>query len=338
VTGLAGPAARVGTDLPALLAHIADAFALGDVTNWSVLSTGYEDCNVDLTTAAARVVVKVFAPGRAAGIAARTAGLMTAAHAVGVHHPRLHRDTHGALVHSYRGHQTLVMDFVPGHTLYDLARAVVVVVVPFGQGAEQLHRRGRAGERAQRDPFDRRQRVRCGGRVQLGDLLHPHRQRLRAAVREVGGHHGQLLHPGKPVGHGEVQHRHRAALGDQHVPLGQIGVDQRHRQHRPVDPGGFLDGLADETALLGVEDVVDLPGQRRQVGDGPRVEHELQVRLNGVDGHGLLHDPGQLAEVRPARPGDGVHDRARAGRAARLRAQLIRACSHANAAVPFSRW
>lgn len=123
MTGLAGPAARVGTDLPALLAHVADAFALGDVVSWSVLTTGYEDCNVDLTTSAARVVVKVFAPDRGTGIAARTAGLITAAQADGVRHPRLHRDCHGALVHSYQRHQVLVMDFVPGHTLYDLRRA-----------------------------------------------------------------------------------------------------------------------------------------------------------------------------------------------------------------------
>src|SRR5213078_858550 len=123
VTGSAGPAARVGTDLPALLDHVACAFALGGIIDWSVLTTGYEDCNIDLTTAAARVVVKVFAPDRGTAIAARTAGLITAAQAVGVRHPRLHRQTHGALVHSYRGHQVLVMDFVPGQTLYDLGRS-----------------------------------------------------------------------------------------------------------------------------------------------------------------------------------------------------------------------
>lgn len=120
---MSGPAARLGTDLPALLAHVADAFALGDVMDWSVLTTGYEDCNIDLTAETARVVVKVFAPDRAPGIAARTAELITAAHTAGVRHPRLHHDTHGALVHSYREHQVLVMDFVLGHSLYDLGRA-----------------------------------------------------------------------------------------------------------------------------------------------------------------------------------------------------------------------
>jgi Ser/Thr protein kinase RdoA (MazF antagonist) len=123
VTGLAGRAARAGTDLAALLMHVADAFALGDVASWSVLPTGYEDCNVDLTTAAARVVVKIFAPRRPAGIAARTAGLITAAQAVGVAHPRLHRDRDGAPAHSYHRHQVLVMDFVPGRTVYDRRRA-----------------------------------------------------------------------------------------------------------------------------------------------------------------------------------------------------------------------
>lgn len=75
MTGLAGPAARVSTDLEALLGHVADAFALGDVGPWSVLTTGYEDCNIDLAAAAARVVVKVFAPDRGSGIAARTAAI-----------------------------------------------------------------------------------------------------------------------------------------------------------------------------------------------------------------------------------------------------------------------
>jgi Ser/Thr protein kinase RdoA (MazF antagonist) len=123
MTELAGPAARIGTDLPTLLADVADAFSLGDIRAWSVLRTGYEDCNVDLTTAGGRLVVKVFSTGRAGGIAARTADLITRAQHAGVHHPRLHRDSRGELVHHHRSHQVLVMDFVPGRTLYDLRRA-----------------------------------------------------------------------------------------------------------------------------------------------------------------------------------------------------------------------
>jgi len=118
----AGPAGRVRTGLPELIAHVAAEYRLGGVVDWSVLPTGYEDCNIDLRTRQARVVVKVFATGRPAGIAGRTAGVIEAIRAAGVRHPRLHADTAGDAVHSYDGHQLLVMDFAPGRTFYDLGR------------------------------------------------------------------------------------------------------------------------------------------------------------------------------------------------------------------------
>jgi Ser/Thr protein kinase RdoA (MazF antagonist) len=118
----AGPASRVSTSLPDLVAHVAADYGLGDVSDWSVLATGYEDCNIDLRTGRTRVVVKVFAVGRPAGIAARTAGIIAAVRKAGVRHPRLHADASGAHVHEYDGHQLLVMDFAPGRTFYDLGR------------------------------------------------------------------------------------------------------------------------------------------------------------------------------------------------------------------------
>lgn len=118
------PRSRIGGDLPQLLTHVAETFALGNVRDWSVLTTGYEDCNVEVRTEQARVVVKVFAADRAVGIAARTAELIVRAQAHGVRHPRLYHDQHGHLVHRHpSGPQVLVMDFVPGHTFYDLDRA-----------------------------------------------------------------------------------------------------------------------------------------------------------------------------------------------------------------------
>jgi Ser/Thr protein kinase RdoA (MazF antagonist) len=117
-----GPASRVSTSLPELVAHVAADYGLGDIGDWSVLATGYEDCNIDLRAQRARVVIKVFAAGRPAGIAARTAGVIAAVRKAGVRHPRLHADAAGSLVHSYDGHQLLVMDFAPGRTFYDLGR------------------------------------------------------------------------------------------------------------------------------------------------------------------------------------------------------------------------
>jgi Ser/Thr protein kinase RdoA (MazF antagonist) len=118
----AGPAGRVRTSLPELVAHVAAEYQLGGVVDWSVLATGYEDCNIDLRTTQARLVVKVFAAGRPAGIAGRTAGVIRAVREAGVRHPRLHADATGDDVHSYDGHQLLVMDFAPGRTFFDLGR------------------------------------------------------------------------------------------------------------------------------------------------------------------------------------------------------------------------
>jgi len=118
----AGPASRISTSLPDLVAHVADEYRLGAVGDWSVLTTGYEDCNIDLRARRARVVIKVFAVGRPAGIAARTAGVIASVRAAGVRHPRLHADAANRDVHRYDGHQLLVMDFAPGQTFYDLGR------------------------------------------------------------------------------------------------------------------------------------------------------------------------------------------------------------------------
>jgi len=118
----AGPAGRVSTSLPDLVEHVAGAYRLGPADEWSVLATGYEDCNIDLRAHRARVVIKVFAAGRPAGIAERTAALIADVTAAGVRHPRLHADADGRRVHGYDGHRLLVMDFAPGQTFYDLGR------------------------------------------------------------------------------------------------------------------------------------------------------------------------------------------------------------------------
>jgi Ser/Thr protein kinase RdoA (MazF antagonist) len=124
----ASPAGRVIADLSALVAQVTDAYGLGLPISWALLTTGYEDLNIDLTTTrGTRYVVKVFATGRGLEIAGRTAGIIEAARAAGVRHPPLHRDRTGALVHPYRDaaatHPVLVMDFIAGRSLYDMRRA-----------------------------------------------------------------------------------------------------------------------------------------------------------------------------------------------------------------------
>jgi Ser/Thr protein kinase RdoA (MazF antagonist) len=172
----AGPASRVSTSLPDLVAHVAADYGLGQVGDWSVLATGYEDCNVDLRAQRARVVIKVFAVGRPAGIAARTAGLIEAVRQAGVRHPRLHADAAGRHVHEYDRHQLLVMDFAPGRTFYDLGRppdqAELARVV---EQAARIHACGAHPEPVF-DSWAIANLVPLAG--QVGDLLDPRQRRL----------------------------------------------------------------------------------------------------------------------------------------------------------------
>jgi Ser/Thr protein kinase RdoA (MazF antagonist) len=117
-----GPASRVNTNLPALVAHVAQEYRLAEVRDWSVLETGYEDCNLDVRAARGRVVVKVFAAGRPASVPARTVGIIVRAQAAGVRHPRLHQDSAGGYLHRYDGHWLIVMDHAPGQTFYEMSR------------------------------------------------------------------------------------------------------------------------------------------------------------------------------------------------------------------------
>lgn len=116
------PESRIRTSLPRLIDHVAAEYAIGEVRAWSVLATGYEDCNVEVSAGTFGVVVKVFAADRPRWIAERTADLIRRARSAGVRHPRLHPDAAGRLVHPYDGHQLVVMDLVPGRTFYDLGR------------------------------------------------------------------------------------------------------------------------------------------------------------------------------------------------------------------------
>lgn len=110
------------TPLPRLVEHVAREYSLGPVREWSLLTTGYEDCNLRVDVDPFGVVVKVFALARPRWTAHRTASLITAARDAGVRHPRLRADASGRLVHEYDRHQLMVMDLAPGRTFYDLGR------------------------------------------------------------------------------------------------------------------------------------------------------------------------------------------------------------------------
>lgn len=117
-----------GGHLDLLLDHAASLCGLGKVREWTVITTGFEDCNIDLTTGTGRVVVKVFAAQRDPSLPERTADLIGRAIERGVHHPRLLRDEHGHTVHHdpRSRNRFLVMDFVEAIDYYTLGRAPTV--------------------------------------------------------------------------------------------------------------------------------------------------------------------------------------------------------------------
>jgi Ser/Thr protein kinase RdoA (MazF antagonist) len=139
------PENRIRTSLPRLVGHVVQEYGLDKHglgkqgpaqrqgpakhglqqpggSSWSVITTGYEDCNVRIDNGAFGVVVKVFAVDRPRGIAERTAGLITRVRAARVRHPRLWPDAAGQLVHEFDGHQLFVMDRAAGRTFYELGR------------------------------------------------------------------------------------------------------------------------------------------------------------------------------------------------------------------------
>ncbi|MBO0804133.1 MAG: phosphotransferase [Nocardiopsaceae bacterium] len=194
------PASRVRTSLPGLVAHVAGEYSLGTVRDWSVIETGYEDCNIMLSLGGRPpdagdggrrldpfgIMVKVFATDRPRRIADRTAGLITRARAAGVRHPRLHPDASGRLVHSYDGHQLIVMDFAPGRTFYDLGRppsgAELAAVV---EQAVRIHSVDAYPEPVF-DPWAIRNLVPLAGQVE--GLLDDERRRLvDAAISDITG-------------------------------------------------------------------------------------------------------------------------------------------------------
>jgi hypothetical protein len=123
LTGAAADArARIAPDrLEPLLRLVADRCRLGDITDWHVITTGFEDCNVRMRCAHATVVVKVFGTHRQ-HLAGRTAEILRRVVAAGVNHPRLHTDQNGLLLHRRRGTSALVMDAVDAADYYALDR------------------------------------------------------------------------------------------------------------------------------------------------------------------------------------------------------------------------
>lgn len=106
-----------------LVEDLARRCRLGAARSWSIITTGYEDTNLDLDTTTGRYVIKLFGPDPTrTRIATRTTELILRARIRGVRHPRLIPATDGTLLHPTRAGTALVMERAAAQDFYTLGR------------------------------------------------------------------------------------------------------------------------------------------------------------------------------------------------------------------------
>ena len=107
-----------------LLTRVCADFGIGEYVSHQIVSTGYEDCNITLTSENKKVFVKIFGSFRDEENCKRYINLMTKVIDAGVNHPRLFQSPTGYL-YKYKNNSGLttflcLMEFIDGNSFYDL--------------------------------------------------------------------------------------------------------------------------------------------------------------------------------------------------------------------------
>ena len=107
-------------DSEPLIADISAGYDLGAVQESSVLTVGFEDCNVRVRTETGQFVIKAFGKFRSDSDVERYVNVMQAVTDGGVHHPTLHETRDGNVLFRHSsGVSAVAMDFIEGHTYFD---------------------------------------------------------------------------------------------------------------------------------------------------------------------------------------------------------------------------
>ncbi len=107
-------------DSEPLVADIVEGYGLGGVQDSSVLTVGFEDCNVRVQTETGQFVLKAFGKFRSDQDIDRYVSVMQAVTDGGVHHPALHETKDGDVLFQHpSGVSAVAMDFIEGHTYFD---------------------------------------------------------------------------------------------------------------------------------------------------------------------------------------------------------------------------
>lgn len=113
-------------DIEPVLQQVCADFDLGDYQSHKVLTVGYEDFNLILTTKSGKFFVKIFATFRDAADCERYMEIMTKVLEAGVRMPKLIKSNQGylyQLTHDGVGFRLCVMEYIDGESYYDLKAA-----------------------------------------------------------------------------------------------------------------------------------------------------------------------------------------------------------------------
>lgn len=105
--------------------RLCDAYKIGQPTNFSVIETGYEDCNVIIQTPDDKFVAKIFSRGRNQEDVVRYTTIMEKAIEAGVNHPLLIKTGNGDVVYAEsqaNGISLVLMKFIEGKNFFKLGR------------------------------------------------------------------------------------------------------------------------------------------------------------------------------------------------------------------------
>mgnify|MGYP000126721757 CR=1 FL=1 len=102
-----------------LLEDVANKYDLGVYKSYSVIESGYEDCNIQLTTSKGKFLVKAFAKTRKQSEISRYIDIYHQVMSAGVNHPTHHPTVGGDLLYKNKSVKLVVMDFIQGRTYLD---------------------------------------------------------------------------------------------------------------------------------------------------------------------------------------------------------------------------
>jgi Ser/Thr protein kinase RdoA (MazF antagonist) len=121
------PLARIGlhNDIKPILEKVCKAFAVGKLKNFSIIESGFEDCNVTIESTQGKFVAKIFAKIRSEEVIQRYKAIMENAIAANVQHPIILTKADG-VIYKDTDISCVLMEHITGKTFLDMNRAPTI--------------------------------------------------------------------------------------------------------------------------------------------------------------------------------------------------------------------